>query len=250
MGTMRAMKALIGLLWGLGGMVLGFIAGALAAALFAYLNNTPSREGAVGYLVMAIGFIGALIGLGVGLWLYARGAPVGQGLPQLGQGVFGVLGFVAVVALLVWGWVQSREVPLMYDGNRQASLLLEFRVPTARAPQGMAREWLNVEVTTSTTRPEALVLQDRVRTEGGHLVVPAVQGPLYRSGNRLIVARLGQRGDARRDELFSPRMPRTPDPKADWSEWVSPQQVMGPTGEPSKEPALLQMRWRLELYGQ
>lgn len=247
---MRAMKAFIGLLWGLGGMALGFLVGALGAALFAHLNQTPNREGAVGYLVMAIGFIGALVGLGVGLWLYARSAPVGQGLPQLGQGVLGVMAFVGVLVLALWGWAQSREVPLLYEGDRQASLLLEFRVPVARAPQGEAAGWLNVEVTTSTTRPEALVLQDRVRTEGEHLVVPAVQGPLYRSGNRLIVARVGPRGEVRREELFTPRMPRTPDPKAEWSEWVSPREVVGPGGEPSRQPALLQLRWRLELYGQ
>lgn len=245
---MPAMKPIFGLLWALGGGVAGFVLGAALAGIVAHLTNQSNREGAIGYLMMACGIIGALVGLGLGLWWFARSAPAGQGLQQLVQGVLGVLGLIALVALGLWAWVQSREVPVTYDGDTQASLLLEFRLRADAAPTDIASRWLNVEVTTANTRPEALVLTDKVRREGEYVIVPAVQGPLIRSGNRLIVARFG-RGDSRHDEVFMPPIPRKPDPRADWSEWTKPREVFDPKTD-KRGNAVLEMRWRLELYGQ
>lgn len=86
-----------------------------------------------------------------------------------------------------------------------------------------------MDVNTATTRPVALVLDDGVRDEAGARVVPAIQGPLVRSGRRVIVARLNLAG-GERHEVFMPRMPRRPDPK-------------------EGDQPLLQMRWRVQLYG-
>lgn len=240
---------MIGLLWGLGGMVLGFGLFAVAASLYAQATHASNREGAVGYFVIALGVIGALLGLVAGLAWYARSAPAGEGLRQFGQGVLGLAVFAAVVVAAGWAWLQSRELPVIYNGNAQASLLLEFRALAASAPGEPARQWLNVEVTTANTRPVALVLQDEVRRDGEHLVVPAVQGPLIRSGNRLVVARLTLPG-GERHEVFMPSMPRRPDPKAGWSDWVSPRQVFDVQSGETGGQALLQMRWRLRLYGE
>lgn len=248
-GTMAAMKAFIGLLWGLGGMLLGGIVFGMGAALFASATHMSSREGASGYFIVALGVIGGALGLVAGLAWYARSAPAGEGFSQLGQGALGLAVFVAVLVAAGWGWMQSREVPVTYDGDTQANLLLEFRLPAASAPVTPARRWLNVEVTTANTRPEALVLQDEVRRDGDHLIVPAIQGPLVRSGSRLVVARLELPGVAR-DEVFMPPMPRRPDPKADWSEWQSPRQVFDARSGATGGPAMLQMRWRLRLYGE
>lgn len=243
------MKPLIGLLYGLAGMVAGFLLGAALAMLYAHWTNASNREGAIGYFAMALGIIGALVGLGVGLWWYARSAPPGEGLMQLMQGVGGVVGLIAVLVLGGWAWMQAREVPLMYDGNTQAQLLLEFRLKRDAVPPDGQERWLSVDVTTPDTRPEALVLWDQQRVAGDHLVLPAVQGPLIRSGRRLIVARL-RMANGNRDELFIPAMPRTPDARADWSAWVKPQEVHEERGEVSKASALLELRWRLRLYGE
>lgn len=248
-GTIAAMKAVIGLLWALGGMVLGSVLFALGASLYAQATHASNREGAVGYFVVALGLIGGLLGLVAGLIWFARSAPAGEAMRQLGLGVLGLLALVAVLAAAVWAWVQTREVPVTYDGNTQASLLLEFRAQAASMPAGPVRQWLDVEVNTANTRPVALVLQDEVRHEGTQLVVPAVQGPLIRAGNRLVVARLKLPG-GERHEVFMPKMPRRPDPRADWSEWVSPREVFDVTSGQSGAPALLQMRWRLRLYGE
>lgn len=47
-----------------------------------------------------------------------------------------------------------------------------------------------------------------------------------------------------------PPMPRTPDPTADWSEWVSPRTVLDVKTEKEDGRPLLQMRWRIQLYGE
>jgi MFS family permease len=243
------MNSLLGLLWALGGMVLGFGAFAAGAALFASWTNASNREGAVGYFVIGLGLVGALLGLVAGLVWYARSAPGGEKLRQLGQGALGMAVFAAVVAAAIWAWAQSHETPVLYNGNTQASLLLEFRMAQAAAPAGSARQWLNVEVTTAKTRPVALVLPDEVRQEAAQLIVPAVQEPLIRAGNRLVVARLSL-PTGERHEVFMPRMPRRPDPKAGWSDWVSPRTVFDVRTETEGGAALLQMRWRLRLHGE
>lgn len=248
-GTIATMKALIGLLWGLGGAVLGFGLAALGAALFAQWTNMTTREGASGYFMMGMGLIGAIVGLIAGLAWFAQRAPAGEGFGQFGQGVLGLLVFVALVAAALWAWVYTRESPAMYAGQTQANLELEFRLPTDQAPGDAARRWLNVEVTTTGTRPVALVLQDQVRNEAQHLVVPAVQGPLIRAGQRLVVARLTL-PDGERHEVFMPRMARQPDPRAGWSDWVAPREVFDVRTGRSGLPPLLQMRWRLRLYGE
>lgn len=243
------MKSLIGLLWALGGMVLGGLVFGLGASLYAQASHASNREGAVGYFVVAMGIIGGLLGLVAGLVWYARSAPAGQGLQQFSLGMLGVVAFVVVVVALVWAWGQSHELPVVYNGNTQASLLLEFRIQAASVPSGSARQWLDVEVTTAKTRPTALVLPDQVRHEGDQLIIPAVQGPLIRASNRLVVARLKLPG-GERHEVFMPKMPRRPDPKADWSEWVSPREVFDVSSGQSGGPAMLQMRWRLQMYGE
>jgi MFS family permease len=243
------MNSLLGLLWAFGGMVLGFGAFAAGAAVFASWTNASNREGAAGYFVIGLGLVGAVLGLIAGLVWYARSAPGGDKLRQMGQGALGLLVFAAVVAAAVWAWAQSHETPVIYNGNTQASLLLEFQLASASAPAGPARQWLNVEVTTAKTRPVALVLQDEVRQEEAQLIVPAVQGPLIRAGNRLVVARLSLPA-GERHEVFMPRMPRRPDPKAGWSDWVSPRTVFDVRTETEDGAALLQMRWRLRLHGE
>lgn len=243
------MKALIGLLWALGGMLLGGLLFGMGASLYAQVSQMSTREGAAGYFVIILGLIGGLLGLVAGLVFYARGAPAGDGLRQFGQGVLGLVVLIAVIAVALWAWVESRELPVTYEGQAQANLLLEFRGQAASLPTSAASQWLDVEVTTANTRPVALVLQDELRRDGTQLIIPAVQGPLVRASNRLVVARL-KLPDGERHEVFMPRMPRRPDPRADWSEWVSPREVFDVKTEKSGQPPLLQMRWRLRLYGE
>lgn len=250
--TVRPMKALLGLLYGLGGITLGFVLGAGLSLLINHFNPSSSREGAAGYLMIAMGLVGALLGLVAGLVFYARSAPTGQALPQFGHGTLGVVLAVTLVVAGLWAFLQLREAPFLYNGNTQASLLMEFRVKSDKAPIQLKGgwPWLSVEVTTPNTRPEGTPSWDRARIEGEHLIVPAVQGPLMRSGNRLIVARV-RSAKGQHDELFAPAMARTPKPQAGWSDWLSPREAFDAQGVKLAEgQALLQMRWRVELYGQ
>ena len=242
------MRSLVGLLWALGGGIAGLIVGLVGATVFASVTDMTNREGARGYFVIAIGLIGAIVGLIAGLVLYGRSAPTGQGAAYTGSGTVGFVALIAAVAVGLWAFMQLREVPLKYNGA-MASLELEFRVRSADSmPTSSSGSWLNIEGQTAKTRPEGTVMWSAKRTEDEYTVIPVVQGPLYRSGSRVIVVRVGDQ----QVEVFSPPMKRTPDPTANWSEWYRPRVVDPPYGVVPATPlkSKLELRYKLRVYGQ
>ena len=241
------MRSLVGLLWALGGAIAGLIVGLLGAALFAAATHMTSREGASGYFVVAIGLIGALIGLIAGLVMYGRSAPAGRAAAYTGSGALGFFALVVAVAVCIWAFMQLREAPLEYDGA-MANLEMELRIKSADLPASSSEGWLSVEVQTAKTRPEGAVLWSHKRVEGDYTIIPVVQGPLYRSGSRAIVVRVGEE----QVEVFSPPMKRTPDPTADWTEWYRPRVVDPPYGvvPPTPPKSKLELRYRVRVYGQ
>jgi MFS family permease len=241
------MRSIVGLLWALGGAVAGFIVGAIVATAISTATNMSNREGAQGFFMIGVGLIGACIGVVVALVLYARAAPAGQGMAYAGKGVLGIAGLVACVAFALWAINNLREAPLEYDGA-MSTLELELRIPSSELPPDASAAWLDIEVQTTKTRPVATVLWSRRREEQASTIVPAIQQPLYRAGQRVIVVRI----DGRHDEIFVPRMARTPDPRADWSDWVRPRSVAPPFGtEPATPPAsIIELRYRVRRYGE
>ena len=216
-------KAVLGALAGLAGAAAGGIVAAVLAAVFAKVTNVTTREGAVGYLVVA-----------------------GAGLRYAGSAALGLLGLAALVAAALWAYTLSHEGPAKY-GDTLASLELELRARKADAPEGSPSRWLDVEVQTAKTRPAGVVLADRVREEDGWLVVPVVQNPLHRASGRLVVVRVADR----HVEVFSPRWRAKPDPKADWSPWIAPRlsEKLGGEGREAVKP-ILELRYRVRLYGE
>ena len=241
------MRGIMGLLWALGGAVAGLVVGIFVGMAIVKLGNVTSREGAAGYAVVAVAIIGAMVGALAGIALYARSAPAGQGTAFAGSAVLGVVGLIAAIALGIWGFMNLREAPIEYSGA-QANLELELRVKSSDAPEGTPSSWLDIEVQTANTRPVGTVLTSSVRTEGEYLIIPVVQGPLYRSGQRVIVVRVGEK----QIEAFMPKMKRTPDPKADWSEWVRPRAVDPPYGvtPPAPLKSMIELRYRVRPYGE
>jgi MFS family permease len=241
------MRSIIGLLWALAGAVAGFVTGAIVATAIAAATNMSDREGARAYAMVGVGLIGAVIGIVVALVLYARSAPAGQGAAFAGRGVLGIASLVLLVVVAVWAFMNLREAPLEYDGA-MATLELELRIPSAEIPPEASASWLDIEVQTTKTRPVATVFWSKRRVEQASTVVPAVQQPLYRAAQRAIVVRIV----GRHDELFAPRMGRTPDPRADWSDWVRPTTVAPPYGtEPATPPqSIVELRYRVRPYGE
>ena len=221
--------------------------GLIGANVYASATDMSTREGGRGYFIIAIGVVCAVLGLIVGLVLYGRSAPQGQGAANVGSGVLAFAALVAAVALGLWAFMQLREAPLMY-GVAQATLLLEFRLKTADLPANASGRWLSIEVQTSRTRPEATPSWSAKRVEGEYTIIPASQGPLYRSASRTIVVRVGEQ----QVEVFSPPMKRTPNPKADWSAWYRPVAVDPPYGvtPPAPLKSVLELRYKLRLYGE
>lgn len=240
------MRILLGLLWALAGGVIGGIAGIAGASVYANVTNMSNREGASGYFVIAIGLVGAVLGIITGLVFYGRSAPSGQASAYTGSGTLGFVGLVAAVAFGLWAFMQMREAPLMY-GNAQANFEIEFRALSTDVPADADARWLNVEVQTTKTRPEGTVLWSRHRVEGEYTIIPVVQGPFYRAGNRMIVVRVGKL----QTEVFSPPIKRTPNAKAPWSEWYRPQVVDPPYGVTPSAPlkSKLELRYRVRAYG-
>ena len=241
------MRILIGLIWALGGAILGFVAGALASMAIVTLTNASNREGAHGYLMLACGVIGAFVGVVVGLFLYGRSAPTGASFAYFGSGALGLAGAVAAAGLALWAFLYLQERPVKYEDEAMADLMMELRIETVALPPTPAANWLNVEVQTAKTRPEGLVQWNDRRTEGTHTIIPVTQGPLYRAGSRVIVVRVA----STQDEAFMPPMKRVPDPKADWSEWYRPTAVDPPYGvvPPAPLKPLFELRYRVRRYG-
>lgn len=240
------MRIVLGLFWALVGGAVGFAVGAAGASAFASFTHIAEREGGRAYFVFAFGLVGAVIGIIAGIVRYSRSAPSGQGATYTLSSVAGVVGLVAAVALSVWVYMQSLEKPLEYDGA-QANLEMEFRTTTTSIPASVPEGWLTVEVQAAKTRPEGSVNWSSRRVEGEHTIIPVVQGPLYRAGNRVIVVRIGEQ----QVESFTPPMQRTPNPKADWSEWYGPHTVEPPYGVTPPVPlkAMLELRYRVRAWG-
>lgn len=241
------MRSVLGVAYALGGAALGFGVGVAAALLFAKLTTMSSREGAIGYFAVALGLLGALAGLVAGIALYTRSAPSGQGAVFGGSAVLGVAALAGVVVLGAWSWLNLRQKPLEYDGA-MATLEMELRLDTANAPIDSTASWLDVEVQAGQTRPAGTVRWSAVRTEGSHRIIPVNQNPLIRATGRTIVVRL----PARQTEVFIPPMPRTPDSRADWSEWLRPQRVE-PTSDsasPDSPRSMIELRYRVRRYGE
>ncbi len=240
------MRPLTGLMYALGGAAAGLIIGLGGGMLFARLTNMTDREGASGYFMIGVGILGALIGLVVGIVLFVRAAPSGEGTRQLVAAVLGLTALVALVVGGVWSMMQLREAPLMYDGA-MATLEMELRLNTADLPANPNTRWLSVEVQTQSTRPEGTPLASRTRVEGAHTIIPVVQQPLFRAGRRTLVVRL----EDKQTELYELPMKRTPDPRADWSEWLRPNTVEGASGADSltSQVAKTEVRFRVRRYG-
>ncbi|MEO7363647.1 MAG: hypothetical protein ABI120_25175 [Gemmatimonadaceae bacterium] len=241
------MRILLGLFWALVGGVAGFIVGALGASIYASATNMSGREGARGYFMIVIGLIGAVVGIVSGLVLYGRSAPSGQAVAYSGSGTLGFVALVAAIALSFWAFMQLREAPLEYGGSF-ASLEMEFRAKTTDIRSDNPKTWLNVEVQSGKTRPEGDVRWSSRRIDGEYTIIPVSQGPLVRSGSRVIMVRVGEQ----QVEAFMPPIKRTPDPKADWSEWYRPGVVDPPYGVTPTVPLkpVLEMRYKISVYGQ
>ena len=241
------MRILLGLFWALVGGVVGASVLGVGASLYAAATDMTSREGARGYFVIGIGLLGAIIGIIAGIVLYGRSAPSGQGATYSGSGALGFVGLIAVIALGLWAFMQLQEKPLMYNGNAQADLEMEFRTKSTNIPTTNPENWLYVEVQTTKTRPVGSVSWSSRRVEGEYTIIPVTQGAFYRAANRVIMARLGEQ----QTEAFMPPIKRTPDPKMDWSEWYAPNRVDPPYGvtPPSPLKAMLEMRYRVRAWG-
>lgn len=238
----------MGLLWALGGGVAGCIAGITVADAIIAITKTSNRDGAHGYLMVALGLIGAVIGLVVGLSQYGRSAPAGFGFSYFISGMLGLLCVAAAIGLGIWASYYFQERPVQYEGQAMADLLLELRIESASVPAGRAASrWFDVEVQTSTTRPTGLVDVDAMRQEGSHTIYPVIQGPLYRAGSRTIVVTIA----GNRMEAFIPPMKRVPDPEADWSAWYRPRQVYAHGLTPPSAPLepVFELRYRVRKYG-
>lgn len=240
------MKIVQGVLAAFLGAGLGFAVAAFGSMAIAKAANASNREGALGYLAIFAGLCGAVAGVIVAIWLVARRAPPGEAYLRGGAILAAFLGVLAVAALGAYLFFFTRERPMTYHGS-QASLELELRVPEALAKDQDLRRLLNVEMQTRTTRPEGALFVDRVRHEGGAVIVPGSVAPLYRASFRLLVVRVGEER-----ELFQLRLGFLPVPRKEWSEWLKADLLDHPGGaqpERAEGRGKVELRYRIYVYG-
>ncbi len=238
------MRPLIGVLYALGGAIAGLLLGLGGGTLFARIANITDREGAAGYFVIGVAILCALVGLVVGVSLFVRSAPAGEGTKQLVAAVLGLTALLVLLAGGAWSLLQMREAPLEYDGAL-ATLEMELRFKTTELPTDLNSRWLSVEVHTQSTRPEGTPLPSRTRVEGAHTIIPVVQQPLYRAGRRTLVVRL----EGKHTELYALPLKRTPTPSADWSDWLQPTTVEASINNDVPTP-MTAVRYRVRRYGE
>ena len=236
----------------LAGGVLGALVGLAFGALCVKLFNVPSREGESGYLMVAVGLIGAILGVFVGIGLSLRSGGLGAGRIILNGGG-ALLGLAALGGLVFLYFSMSHPHQLEIDGAR-VNLEFELRVPARRSLPPDPREALRVTLSTVKSQVDATLTTDRPRREGDYLVFPGVVNLPYREKRRLLVVVL--RGSA--TEIFSLDLGAQPKPTKVLGEWHrssffdrDPGAAAGPKPvEKGSLPDGFEVRYRIALFGE
>jgi hypothetical protein len=239
------MRIVLGILSG----VLGMLAGWFGLAFLVMSFAGPDRDGGVAMgAFFNIGPIGAVIGFGVGVWLFARFGLVGQGAasasaaaPLLEPGdsdsmraqspgvqspgvavaptarkisrPFGVVVLAFVGVLAWWAWYELIRSPYLTHGYM--TLALQFRLPEEMAPPAEAKDVLVFLDEAGKRWPAYLSERGWRGHQGSHAVILASVDMMYKAGRRSITLSMP---DAPA-QSWTLDLPSDPDPTPGYTAW-------------------------------
>ena len=202
----------------LGGLACGAlfcIAGFVLGGLYAELSNMSNMEGARGYFAVAMGLIGAIVGMPVGTILTLRRR---RGRTGAGSLVVGSLSsMAAIVALGVLGvgiWWMTQPKIL---GQNGPTPLLNFEVMPSEAAKAIDINRVKVELQTDRNGADGVWKRDDTREENGRTVLKGSVPLYYKTSQRMLVIKVPD-ADA---QIFRLRLPSDPTGirHRSWSEW-------------------------------
>jgi hypothetical protein len=249
---MAALRAFIG---GLLGLIIGGVGAALFSGMIMELAGVSNFEGGLGMAaVFAFGPLGALAGLGLGIWLGLRMgrkqavAPDGKPAPQHGlrHAAIAIVGIIALGGVVLWVIYASTPQHLEYD-QAGADLVFELRAP-AQLAATLKPEAIEISLDTDLNQMPGLWSDDPLRTEGEWTSLAGQVELYYRTASRLLVFKF----PGGYDLIFKPALAAKPDPEDGWSEWRKVEWVGLPDQAQAVKPRpedAYELRYRVRVWG-
>lgn len=233
------MRVVLGCLSG----VLGMLAGWFGLAFLVVALAGPDRDGGIAMgAFFNIGPIGAVIGFGVGVWLFvkfglvaerAAAVPVSSApasssepasAPSPGAAVaparrrisapFAVVILAVVGGLAWWGWYEFIRSPYLTHGFM--TLALQFRLPAGMAPPADAKE-VHILLDEGGNFWPAMVNENGwLGHQGGRAVILATVSMSYKASHRTIS--LSMPGAP--EQSWTLNLSSDPDPTAGYTAWL------------------------------
>jgi hypothetical protein len=236
---------LLAVIAGVVGAVAGYVVAAFGAMLFAMATGMSNFEGAAGmFAAFAVGPIGGLIGLVLGIVLMLRRRSPGVGLGAIA--VRGLLAVAAIVALVAGGIGVAHLMRDTVNPNGAAPrLMFDLRLPPGTP--GDAKT-LTVELHTDRNAAPGIVFDRPEQRDGARIVVSGSVELYFRTSQRLLVVK--RRGEP--DRLFRLALSSSPKHTREPSAWQKVDFVAGP-GEQPRKPAAgdeYELRYRVAWAGE
>jgi len=216
------MTYVLALVAGIVGSALGWIVAAAVTVLIAGQLGMSDFEGERGMTaIFGIGPIGGLVGLiaGVVVTLRWRGrhsaAGIAWRLPLV------LVSIAAAVAGVLWWLYETR--PLLNSNGPAPRILFELRLPPGVTPAAGRGVW-SIVLHTEGGAATGVVVERPIRTEEGRQVLSGEVDVTYRSGWRLLEAKV----PGQIDRLFHLRLPASPRRTTEFGGWERAQFVAEP----------------------
>ncbi len=207
------MRVVLGFLSG----VVGMLAGWFGLAFLVIAMAGPDRDGGVAMgAFFNIGPVGALIGFGIGVWLFVKFGLVARAAapaPTRISRPFAAVVLTIVAGLAWWAWYELIRSPYLTHGDM--TLTLQFRLPAGMAVPAEARDVQIVLDEGGRYWPASLNEQGWRGHQGNRAVILATVSMMYKSSRRVVT--LSMSGAPAQSWTLD--LARDPDPTADYTAW-------------------------------
>jgi hypothetical protein len=233
---------LIAAVAGLIGAVLLWLSTGFVADFLLGLSGMSDREGGRAMVAFfAIGPFGALVGLGLGIWLALRQRGAGRSLGAFFGALLTAVLLIAGTYGAVIGYYQLTDDVLVRNGP-PPQLYFEFRLPAATVLPAKPDA---VRVDLDTDKNQMFATVTGTTTDSGRPVIQGVVELYFRTSSRMLVLRI----EGEPDRLFELDLPANPPNSPDFGPWQHVDYIDDKPGEtPRKagEADAYEVRYRVE----